>query len=186
MCITVIVGYAHNLCTDRRHDKLFILHLARAMHLAPCVPVRFVTGSIAAHLHPPRSSTIISSNRGRKSTPSPESSLLPSMENHRSYSNIRRISTIKKLSSVFHSSPLRFLLAFVKWPSLVRDARSIAFARSEHSDNIYIYTNSNTSDYIVLSSREITTIFELRGNPSASRNRSDIFIRSIDRKGREI
>lgn len=71
MCITVIVGYAHNLCTDRRHDKLFILHLARAMHLAPCVPVRFVTGSIAAHLHPPRSSTIISSNRGRKSTPPP-------------------------------------------------------------------------------------------------------------------
>lgn len=162
MCITVIVGYAHNLCTDRRHDKLFILHLARAMHLAPCVPVRFVTGSIAAHLHPPRSSTIISSNRGRKSTPSPESSPLPSMENHRSYSNIRRISTIKKLSSVFHSSPLRFLLAFVKWPSLVRDARSIAFARSEHSDNIYIYI------YIRIRIRAIISYYRAEKSPPSS------------------
>lgn len=67
----------------------FCIWRARAMHLAPCVPARFVTGSIAAHLHPARSSTIISSNRGRKSTPplllpSPELSPFP-MENHRSY-----------------------------------------------------------------------------------------------------
>lgn len=51
MCITVIVGYAHNSCTDRRHDKLFILHLARATD-APCslYRVRFVTSSDPSQL----------------------------------------------------------------------------------------------------------------------------------------
>lgn len=129
MCITVIAGYAHNLCTDRRHDKLFILHLARARDapcsLCPCAfRDRLYRGSFASCplLHdyffeswkeidtsaPPPLSRIVAPSNGK-----------PSMRVY-----FRRISTMT-LSSVFHSSPLRFLrVLFVKWPSLVRDARS--------------------------------------------------------------
>lgn len=131
MCITVIAGYAHNLCTDRRHDKLFILHLARARDapcsLCPCAfRDRLYRGSFASCplLH---DYFFESWKEIDTSSSSPLQNCRPFQwktidRTMRVY--FRRISTMT-LSSVFHSSPLRFLrVLFVKWPSLVRDARS--------------------------------------------------------------
>lgn len=88
----------------------------------------------------------------------------PSADGKPSYSSIfSRISTIKKLSSVFHSSPLRFLrVARVRKMAELGTRCTIDRFRGPSTVIIYMvsddtYTNSNTN-YIVLS----------RGSPPSS------------------